>query len=358
MAINLATKYADKIAEAFTAASFLKGRVSGDYDWTGVKTVKVYTPQTVAMGDYTRSGTSRYGTPTEVQDIVQDLVLTKDRAFSLTVDKGNNTEQMGVKNAGKVLNMQIRERMVPDADTYAFTQFVNQAGTIVGISAPSKTTIFGLMTDAQAALDDALVPAAGRTVYAPASITKLMLQSGEVTGLEGMGAKAVGMGYVGEMAGFEIVKVPASYLPTNCYFLCTYKNSVLHPIKLNDTKLHIDPPGLSGHLLEGRNIFDAFVLGAKCMGVYAAVASASKLATPTVTAGALKFTIAGTASTSCKYTTDGTDPRYSSTATTTTGTASYEVAAAAGAVTVKAVTFASGKFPSDVVTSTVTVTAE
>ncbi len=42
MAINLASKYSDQIAEVFTRASFIKGKTAKTSDLTGVKTLKVY----------------------------------------------------------------------------------------------------------------------------------------------------------------------------------------------------------------------------------------------------------------------------------------------------------------------------
>ena len=47
MAINLASKYSDQIAEVFTRSSFIKGKTAETFDLTGVKTLKVYTPITV-----------------------------------------------------------------------------------------------------------------------------------------------------------------------------------------------------------------------------------------------------------------------------------------------------------------------
>ena len=44
MAINLASKYSDQIAEVFTRSSFIKGKTAETFDLTGVKTLKVYTP--------------------------------------------------------------------------------------------------------------------------------------------------------------------------------------------------------------------------------------------------------------------------------------------------------------------------
>ena len=44
MAINLASKYSDQIAEVFTRASFIKGKTAETYDLTGVKRSR-FTPR-------------------------------------------------------------------------------------------------------------------------------------------------------------------------------------------------------------------------------------------------------------------------------------------------------------------------
>lgn len=349
MAINLASKYSDRIAEAFSAASFLKGRTSGDYDWQGVKSVKVYTPTTVSMSDYLRTGTSRYGTPTEVQDTVQEMILTQDKSFSLTVDKGNNSEQMGVKNAGRILAMQIKEQAVPAADRYAFARFVKYAGKVDGISSPTRTNVISLITEACAVLDDALVPSEGRTVYAVSAVVKLITQSMEFLSCERLADRALSRGVVGELLGMEVVKVPMSYFPAGVYFLVAHRSALLHPIKLSETKLHLDPPGISGHLLEGRMNYDAYVLGARCGGVYAGVEDTSVLEAPVITDGTGTFTIECTGADEIRYTTDGTDPRYSMSAKI------YSAGVTTTAdVTVKAVGFADDVFTSPVTTSIVT----
>ena len=84
MAINLASKYSDQIAEVFTRASFIKGKTAETYDLTGVKTLKVYTPITVEEVDYDRDGgLKRYGDVTEMQDVVQELTMTQARRLPL-----------------------------------------------------------------------------------------------------------------------------------------------------------------------------------------------------------------------------------------------------------------------------------
>ena len=143
MAINLATKYSDKIAEKFTRASFLQGNTSNDFQFEGVKSVSIYTPITVDLKNYDRESTmNRFGTPVEMQDEVQTLTLTQDKGFAITIDRGNNNDQMMVKNAGRMLNLQIAEKVVPYMDAYALGRFVAEAGKIQGLdAAPDKTTI-------------------------------------------------------------------------------------------------------------------------------------------------------------------------------------------------------------------------
>lgn len=316
MAINLAVKYADKIAEVFTKGSFLKGNTSTDYDLTGVKTLKVYTPITVPETDYVREGANRYGQPAEMQDVVQELKMTQDKAFTLTIDKGNNLDQNLTKRAADMLRLQLNEQSTPAADRYALRRFVTMAGRIEQVAQkPTKETIVALIADGVQALDDALAPDDGRFLYLSSEMYKLVRLSPEFTGLEGLGEKAVGKGVVGEIAGLQIVKVPASYMPENCFFLIAHRSAVLMPYKISDAKVHTDPVGVSGALIEGRHYYDAFVLGAKAGGVYACVLDGSCVSQPekTESGGSVSITCA-TQGAEILYTTDGSDPRYSDSA--------------------------------------------
>lgn len=180
MAINLASKYSDQIAEVFTRASFIKGKTAETYDLTGVKTLKVYTPITVEEVDYDRDGgLKRYGDVTEMQDVVQELTMTQDKAFTLTIDKGNNLDQNLVKNAADMLRLQLNEKSTPAADKYAFKRFVTMAGSIVESAKPTKANIISKIADASQALDDALVPDDNRYLYLTSEMYKLVCTSDE-----------------------------------------------------------------------------------------------------------------------------------------------------------------------------------
>ena len=98
MAINLTGKYEGKIADKFTKSSYIAPNVSGEFSFEGVRSVSVYTPQTVGIHDYVRDGLNRFGTPGEMQAEVQVLSLSLDKGFSITISKGTNSAQMMVKN--------------------------------------------------------------------------------------------------------------------------------------------------------------------------------------------------------------------------------------------------------------------
>lgn len=345
MAVNLASKYSSKIANMYTAGSLVADKTSSEWDFSGVKTVKVFTPLTVDPVDYSRSGSNRYGTPVEMQDTVQELTLTQDKSFSLVIDKGNNSEQELSKNAGKMLKLQNDEKMVPMVDKYALGVFAMKAGVVAGITKPTKSTVVAAISDACEALDDACVPLTDRYIYITGEMYSLLRQSSEFLGIDSLGEKALSKGVVGEAFGAKVVKVPTGYMPENCYFIVTHKNAVVVPYKIKDALLHKDPPGISGALLEGRSNFDAFVIGARANGVYCAVKSDCVCTTPTITVSAGSATMSAGTGETIYYTLDGSDPRYS----TDVYTYSSAVSAASGTV-IKAYASKSGKFTSAVAT--------
>ena len=75
-------------------------------------------------------------------------------------------------------------------------------------------------------------------------------------------------GKVGTVDGIDIVMVPASYLPANTNFIIAHKKSMLTVMKLDSYKIHEDPVGYSGFVIEGRVRYDAFVLTNKKVSIY------------------------------------------------------------------------------------------
>lgn len=346
--INLAKKYAKGVEERFyhdsiTEASFSKEL---DMEFHGVKSVTVYDVGTAPINDYQRSGSNRYGSPEELDDHIQEFVMTQDKSSTWTIDKGNQKEQFNIKQAAQTLKRQLRERYTPAIDKYRIQKWADGAGIVMGVNEPTKNSIVGLMLDANTAMDDAAVPESGRMFYVPAKYFKALLLSDEFTKADALLLKSLGKGTVGELFGVPVKKIPSSYLPDGVYFLEIFKGAAISPVKLQEHKIHTDPPGISGDLVEMRLIYDAFVRGTKADGILAAVDASKAVATPTITFSANVATIATTTGgATIKYTTDGSDPRYSASANVYDSGAKPTVAAGA---TVKAAAMLSGSYQSGV----------
>lgn len=301
MAINLAEKYSPKVVDKFYKESVILGKSNKEYDWDGVNSIKVWTITTVAPNAYNRTtvvpGASRYGTTTEVQDTIQTMPITQDRAVSLSVDKGNNTEQMLIKNAGKVMSLELREQFVPEFDKYALARYSGLVAS--GMTAPSwaslvtvsndgvtltKSTIVEKISDGVTALRNNLANIDDCYCYIGESDFAKLLLSPEFINYNNptFATRNLERGVMGKVRGVEIVPVPDSYFTTtgnsflsaNIHFMIVKKESVIVPTKIKDMKVHQDPPGLSGALLEVRWLYDAFVLNTKAKGIYVSKASA------------------------------------------------------------------------------------
>ena len=269
MAINLATKYSKKVADKFYIDSVILGKTSNEYDWDGVKTINVHTITTVAPGDYTREGTSRYGTPTEVQDTMQTLTITQDKSVALTVDKGNNKQQNMIKNAGKVMNAELREQFIPMFDKYALAAWAGASGVQTGVdSSLTKSNIVEAIGKGIAAFVNKKVPLTNVYVAIGASQYAKLVNAPEFLNVDKLAEKALENGVVGKVRRASIVEVPDDYLPSGVNFLMWKKECVLAPTQIKDMKIHEDAPGISGALLEVRWLYDAFVLNAKADGIY------------------------------------------------------------------------------------------
>ena len=317
MAINLAEKYSKKIVERFTKASYTAAWASSDYDWDGVRAIRVYTPVPVDLTQYDRAKNpfaadgGRFGTPTELQDVVQRMELKQEPAFAITIDAGNNSDQQKIKAAGKMMKMQIANKVTPYTDKYCFLQWASKAGLIVTESeALTSANIVAKILAGATAMDNELVPDENRAVFITASNYDILRQSEPMKYSDVLQKKAVAKGVVTQLAGMPVIKVPDTYLPTDVNFMIVYKNAVLAPTKLKTSRILDNVAGLDGSLLEYRQYFDAFVLATQRCGVYVSCKNGgnAQTAAPTVTGatGGVKITAAKNAL--GYYTLDGSDP--------------------------------------------------
>ncbi len=350
MAVNLASKYAKELAQAFNQKSVVDGVACKDYEFTGVKNLKVYTAVSQPLNDYKRSGTNRYGEPQEAQDTVQDMIVEKDRSFSITVDKGNNAEQMGAKEASKILAIEMNEQAIPEMDKYALRKFIDYAGTVEeAAEEPTEENIVKMISDGMVKMGNKKVPAEGRYIFIGWSWFGMLRLSKQFIGVEALAKEALVKGAVGTFMGAQVVTVPDEYLMKGdhrAYFLIVYRNSVLQPKKVQDYFIKENPAGINGALIEGRFIYDAFVIGAKCDGVYAVVENGTVQDAPSFSVSGSDLTVTSAGANKIRVTVDGSDPRFSDSAYETTN--GGKISLPSGKVTAKAVAFDEELFTSPV----------
>jgi hypothetical protein len=260
MAVNYAEKHAEKVDELFASASITEQAVNQDYEFVGVKTVKVHSVPTVAMNDYERTGTSRYGTPSELGDEEQELTMGQDRSFTFTVDKGNSEEDSAL-NAGKALKRQTEQVIVPEIDRYRLARMAAGAKH-TACAAVTSSNAYEKLLDLQGKLDDEGVPDGGRLGYVSTAFYKLLKQDDSFIKASDIAQEKLIKGQIGEVDGVAIMKGKGR-LPVGVDIELVHPVATTAPKKLSEYKVHDSPPGISGQLVEGREYFDAFVLNNK-----------------------------------------------------------------------------------------------
>lgn len=265
MAVNYAAKYSQQVDERFKLGALTSSLVNYAFDWLGVSTVKVYSMPTAEMTDYTLTGSDRYGSPTELDNEVQEMTLAKDRAFTFTIDKKSEDDTMGTMEAGAALRRQIDEVVIPEIDTYRISKLVAgaDAGNIVKDTAVTKANAYEKFLAVQEILDNKKVPTGGRICICTPGYYNMLKLDEAFTKKGDMATQIAINGLVGEVDGVYFVKAPKSYFPEKVHFVITNPIVMPSPIKLSEYKIHDDAPGISGYLVEGRIRYDAFVLNKK-----------------------------------------------------------------------------------------------
>lgn len=276
MAINLAEKYAKKVQERFSLGSLTDRYVGKDYDFDGVNKITIYKIDTVATTNYTRSGTARFGSLTELGDTVQTMTLTQDKAFTFSIDAGNKAQQFNIKQANACLKREIDEVITPEIDTYRMLKWTSGNGLSTGFSVLSsndgvvtKTNILEKIFEAGAKMSDEKVPKVGRTLFIPELTFVKFKLSDVVTGSsDTLTTENVRRGYRGQIDGMDVVTVPSSIFPTGINFFIKLKGATVDAMQLKNYRIHKNPLGVDGDVVEGRYIYDSFVLDTKAKGIY------------------------------------------------------------------------------------------
>lgn len=264
MSVNLATAYQKKTSDLMVLAAKTSGIVNNNWSWDGVNAIKVYTLSDPTINDYVPNGNERYGNPTEVQDTVQTFTLARDRSFSVTIDNLNKDDTMGVRQPGKYLAQVVKNKMVPEIDTYRIAALFAAGATsstrddIVTDAATTSSNAWTNFTAINADITDHEAPESGRVALMTAQYYNLLLQSGFVLASD-RGQLKTESGNLGTVDGVQVVVVPSSRMPAACDLIITHPSVLVAPEKLEDFKIFDNPPGINGSRIDYRHRYDAFV---------------------------------------------------------------------------------------------------
>ena len=273
MAINLVTKFKPYVDEMFTTESKLSLITNKAFDWTGAHTIKVYKVTTSKMNDYKRNPVegftgSRYGEIKDLDATTEEFTLKKDRSFTFAIDKLDKDETAQQLSAASALARQQREVVIPEVDSYVYSVMATGAGTAPEAAALTSENIYSEILKANKALDDAEVPETGRQLIVTPDTHTLMKQCKDITMETNIGNDLRLKGVISNLDGANVIKVPAVRLPEKFGFMLCHPVACVAPVKLEDYKIHEDPPGISGSLVEGRVCYDAFILENKKKAIY------------------------------------------------------------------------------------------
>lgn len=274
MAISLVTKFLPYVDEMFTTESKKSLLTNDDFEWTGAHTIKAYKVSTAEMTDYDREGTgtgatgSRYGAVGSLDATTEEFTLKKDRSFTFAIDKMDKDETGQQLAGASALARQQRQVIIPEVDKHVYGVMASGAGTKPTAIALTKENIYEEILKGNNALDNAEVSETGRVLMVTPDVHMLMKKCPDIVLNTDIGQDMRLKGVIANLDGLTVIKVPAVRLPADFGFMIAHPVATVAPAKLEDYKVHSDPPGISGDLVEGRIVYDAFVLENKTKAIY------------------------------------------------------------------------------------------
>lgn len=153
-------------------------------------------------------------------------------------------------------------------DAYTYGVMCTNAGTKPAAVELTAENIYDEICKAGTLMDEAGVPETGRVLVVTPEIYRIMKKCKEIVLDTEVGEDMRLRGVVSNLDGAAVQKVPASRLPSKFGFMLCHPCATVAPLKLQDYRIHSDPPGISGSLVEGRVVYDAFVLQNKAKAIY------------------------------------------------------------------------------------------
>ncbi|HNW87669.1 MAG TPA: hypothetical protein PLP25_01550 [Candidatus Limiplasma sp.] len=292
MAQLLQERYSDLVLAKLRNEIVLKDGVVFNNDFDGdpaAGAVKIPTrDDEVAASDYDRAAGLA---PTTGNTAYTTLTINRDKAVNEIIDG---------YEASAVPDTLVAERL--DSAGYSLGRAMDLdgatellgAGTVVGVGAISKDTVYGVLVDQRTQMSKDNIPATGRYALCTPDVIASVVRSPEFTQASSLGDEVKQSGAIGRIAGFNVIEFNDS--TPNLAVICghprfaTRVNAWQAPVRLQS----LDGSGkyIGASAVQGRMVYAHKVLrqkGVRC--VYAPTAM-TLAAAPGATLGATLLTIA------------------------------------------------------------------
>lgn len=228
----------------------------------GNNAVTIYNVNVVTENDYVRSGTMRYGQLVEIGTGVQTFLLSQDKSFAISIDRGNREDSKMVLAIDDAVKRQVREVSVPTVDIYRLATLTTYAvaNSQTATAALTTSNTFTKILDQRAAMLNAKVPIDDIVVFVTPATEALLWQDTTFKTASDRATADRASGVIGTLMGMTIVVVPTSYLASNVGFVMVAKNVLVAPTKFNSIQTGDGWPfGIDGWVAQGRRYYDAFI---------------------------------------------------------------------------------------------------
>jgi hypothetical protein len=196
--------------------------------------------------------------------------MTQDKSWSAIIDKGDVIQNAALKSAGKFMSIQMNEAVIPEYDGYGFAKLATGASDNGNIATDALTddNAYEMFQAGGERFGNFSVPDTNRVAFCSYKFANLLLRDPAFVKDCDTGQKMVLKGMIGEVDNTKIIRVPANRMPAGAAFLLVHPRAAIAPRQLSDAMLHQNPPGYSGWLCEGREMYDIFLLDSKANAIY------------------------------------------------------------------------------------------
>ena len=168
------------------------------------------------------------------------------------------------------MRAEMEEQVIPMIDANRLLKAGIGAAAVSQYYSPTANDGYGDTLKMSAALDEAKAPIAGRVLWVtPTFYNAIKKQITTNVLASGYNDKLIGRGFVGELDGVPVVKVPTSYFPSNTSAIMVHRDALLGVDQIKTTRIISDSELVDGKVLVGRFIFDSFILNGKKKAVAA-----------------------------------------------------------------------------------------